>query len=120
MRKEAKRWWEKSQEDIETARILIDNEKFSEEAFFLQQAVEKGLKSFLIEKSDKFPKIHDLVSLGTRADLPDNLLSRCKKISPAYIYTRYPNVVESSELEEKIDDFVEGAKEVLEWAEKKI
>ncbi|KXB07675.1 hypothetical protein AKJ51_00585 [candidate division MSBL1 archaeon SCGC-AAA382A20] len=78
------------------------------------------MKSLIIEKEDKFPKIHDLVSLGRQVNVPNQLLEVCKKITPAYPYARYPDVIESPELEKKIKDFIARTREVLEWVEGKI
>ncbi len=120
MKEETERWWDKSQEDLKTAEILIENDRFPEGAFFLQQSIEKALKSLLIEEKDEFPKIHDLVSLGKRVDAPSEILDYCKEISPAYTYARYPDVVESSEIDEKIKDFTAWTREVLEWVKERI
>jgi HEPN domain-containing protein len=117
MKAETAKWWAKSQRDLETAEILLENERLAEGAFFLQQSIEKALKSLLIERRDDFPRIHDLVSLGKQAAIPNEFLEICKRISPAYVYSRYPDVTEISGLEEKIEDFVIQTREVLRWIE---
>ncbi len=83
MKEETRRWWGRCQEDLETAKILIENSRLREGAFFLQQSIEKALKSLLIETEDDFPRIHDLVSLGRRVGVPDQLLEICRG-SPAF------------------------------------
>ena len=117
MRQETRRWRAKSREDLKTAEILIENDRLPEGAFFLQQSIEKALKSVIIEQEGDFPRIHDLVALGRRAGIPDDLLETCKQISPAYTYARYPDVIENSGLGDKIEGFLKRTKEVLDWAE---
>lgn len=119
-RRETERWWRKGRQDRETAKILEENDRLAEAAFFLQQAVEKSFKALLIEEAGDFPRIHDLVALGRRVGLPDDLLEGCKELSPAYTYTRYPDVVETSELEGRIGGFFNDAEEVMKWVEKRL
>jgi len=57
-------WISMGDEELDTARILIENNgSFRTIGFHCQQAVEKFLKAFLIYSERKFPKIHDLTEL---------------------------------------------------------
>ena len=60
----ALQWIAMGEEDLDAARILIENNgSFRTVGFHCQQAVEKFLKAFLVYSEIKFPKIHDLTEL---------------------------------------------------------
>ena len=92
MREEYLNWWKQAKADLETAEFNADGKRFEAAAFFSQQAVEKGLKALYIKKFGELLKTHDLVLLGKKVGLPTELLELCKSITPAYIYTRHPDV----------------------------
>lgn len=91
----AEEWFKKARDDYKSAKVVLEEGGYYGTTCFLsQQMAEKYLKGFLIFKSGKMEKIHDLVKL----------LNECKKISPDfneldeecvllndyYIETRYP------------------------------
>jgi len=49
MKEETKRWIEQSEEDLDTAIVDFDNDKYKASAFWCQQAAEKGFKAILIQ-----------------------------------------------------------------------
>ncbi len=60
----ALQWIAIGDEDLDAARILIENKgSFRTVGFHCQQAVEKFLKAFLVYSEVKFPRIHDLTEL---------------------------------------------------------
>ena len=124
MREEVKRWINLAKEDFESAKINFDNAKFYVCAFLCQQAVEKALKAWLIEKTGKFPKIHDLVFLAEKLNLDKHLVKGCDELSKVYIETRYPDIEEKLPYEKfdknKTKRFLYISEELLKWIEKKI
>lgn len=113
-------WLGKARKDIETAEILMKNDRFEDSAFFSQQAAEKALKAVLLKRTKKIRKIHDLVELGRDVGLPDNLLEGAKMLTMAYIYSRYPDVEKEKEMDRIAGDFLNIAREILKWVETKI
>lgn len=67
-------------------------------------------------------KIHDLVILGRKVNLPDELLQKCEKLSLAYTESRYGISMQKfpagNFTKEKVRQFLLTAMEVLEWAKK--
>jgi HEPN domain-containing protein len=60
----ALQWIAIGDEDLDAARILIENKgSFRTIGFHCQQSVEKYLKAFLVYSEIKFPRIHDLTEL---------------------------------------------------------
>ena len=56
--------WEQALEDLKTAEVLIDADRYYASVFFSQQAAEKALKALYIEvKKELPPKTHSLIRL---------------------------------------------------------
>jgi HEPN domain-containing protein len=99
-------WMLRAKKDIDTAKLLLDNGRFEESAFFSQQAAEKAMKAVIIKKSGKLRKIHDLVELGKDVRLPAELLDEAKELTMAYIYSRYPDTNGAKNMKEKAAEFI--------------
>ncbi len=115
MKEEAEIWWKHALRDLETADHLLDAERYDAVAFFAQQSVEKALKSMHIDRHGELKKTHDLVLLAKGLDLPQELIDLCKELSPAYVYTRYPDVVPVQDIDDVSKELLGYAKEILEW-----
>ena len=90
-------------------------ERYEAAAFFAQQSAEKALKSLHIERYKELKKTHDLVLLAKGLDLPSKLIDLCKELSPAYVYTRYPDAVPLQDIEGVSKELLGYAKEIIEW-----
>ena len=120
MRSEATAWFQQAREEYDAARFNQEGGKYKVAAFLCQQAAEKALKAYLIEKEGVLRKIHDLVALGKSAGIPALLVERLSELTLAYVYTRYPDVRPEMDLKDKILTFLETAHEVLKWTEKEL
>ena len=120
MKEESGQWLIQARKDLDTANYLFDGKKYEASALYCQQAVEKVLKTVLIKRSGKFPKIHDLVALGKEVKINHLFLDNFKELTMAYNYSRYPDVPQQSLLKEKTSRFLKVTKEVLVWTEKEI
>lgn len=61
---QVKYWLDGSGEDISTAQILIEKERFLHGLFFCHLAMEKSLKALYVKIKDEFaPKTHNLLYL---------------------------------------------------------
>jgi HEPN domain-containing protein len=74
--------------------------------FFLQQAVEKLFKAFLLSRGWKLRRIHSLSALLDDAVVHDPSLEEfrdpCQKISAFYAVERYPFVVDAPPTEDDV------------------
>ncbi len=120
MQEDVKVWLEQAKADLKAAEKNIDINELKVAAFLSQQATEKALKALYIKKFKKLLKTHDLVLLARKMDMPEDLINKCKNLSPAYIYTRYPDAIEIRELGDVISELITHAKEVLQWVEKRL
>jgi len=120
MKQELKKWIEKAEDDFDTASYNLRGKKTDAAIFYSQQAAEKALKAFYIKKYKKLLKIHDLVLLGKAVGLPNDLLNEVKELTFAYIYSRYPDVKEESNLKDKVVNFLNVSKRIIRWVKKNI
>src|SRR3989344_3825003 len=124
MREEIRNWIEQAKRDLKSAENSLKSKDYYLCAFMCQQAAEKGLKALIIKKEKKLIKMHDLVILGRKIGLPENLLLNCEKLSKVYIESRY-GILENEPPYKKFKEkdaleFIFIAKEILEWLKKKI
>ena len=113
-------WVQKAEQDLDAANYLIKGKKYEESVFFLQQSVEKALKYIYIKKFKKLIKTHDLVLLAREIKTPENILEKCKKLTLAYQYTRYPDIPKIEDIKEDALEFLNFANEVLKWVKENI
>lgn len=114
------KWIGHAKRDFDTAKYLIDGKRIEEGLFFLQQSVEKALKAVLIKKKKELVKTHDLNFLGRAIDLPHELFEYFDEILLLYNSNRYPDIEEKEVSDEDIENYINNAREVLEWAEEVI
>lgn len=119
MKQETKKWVDKAKDDLRKAKDNFKIENYDLASFLCQQAVEKSLKAILIEKTNEFPKIHDLVRLGKLVELDKKLLKDCEGLTAVYIGTRYPDIEDKYDEEESAKD-IDVAERIIKWAIKKI
>ncbi len=118
MREDVQKWWEIAKRDLKAAEYNFNGQFFEEALFLSQQSAEKALKALYISRLGHLKRTHDLVLLAKKLDLPDHLIDFCKELSPAYTYSRYPDVPEIVEIREVSRNLLQYAKEVLNWVER--
>ena len=92
-------WLELADDDVITARMLVEGKRHLHAGFFCHLIVEKALKA-MIESvtSEPPPKIHDLAKLAERAGISDELTDEqvqlLKELNPLQIEALYPEYKE--------------------------
>ncbi len=123
MKEEVRRWLRLAEDDLKSAQASFDNKQYYVCAFLCQQSVEKGLKALIIKKTGQLIKIHDLVILGKKINLPQELLDKCDQLNGVYLDTRYVDMggILPSEKFKKSNtiQFLRTCNEVLKWLKKK-
>ncbi len=93
--REAKRWFNQALEDLQSAKILLDNKRYYLVCFLCQQIVEKALKSVLYFNKEDLVIGHSVKKLADWAgEFDEDFKKLGEKISildTYYITTRYPN-----------------------------
>ena len=119
MRKEVQNWLDQAADDFDGAEFNFGGKKYYIAAFFCQQAVEKALKALLIEKTARFPKVHDLMKLARLVEAPRDIVTRCSRINPAYIASRYPDIPKRYSKED-CEKLLADSKVVLNWIKERL
>lgn len=119
LKPETARWLAKADEDLEDARVLLEHGTPGSASFHAQQAAEKSLKAWLVEREGRYPRIHDLAVLASKAGAPEELRRRCGILSRAYVAARYPDVDEPAAVEEA-RQLVETGEEVVAWVRQQL
>ncbi len=109
MKEETKQWVEQAEIDLTTAKHSLSSKDYYAASFWCQQAVEKALKALCIEKTNSFPKIHDLVRLGKLAGINEALLKNCERLAFVYIDTRYPTFTQDKYTQEESEEDIKTA-----------
>ncbi len=120
MQEDYDRWLKKAYKDIHTAEVNFREKLYDASAFYSQQAAEKALKALYIKKLNSLKRTHDLVILATELDAETNIIQMCRDLTPAYMYTRYPDVAEISNLDKVAQGLLTYAKGVIEWVKKNL
>ncbi len=123
MKEEVNRWWRQTLKDIDAAKSLYKIKLYDYSSFWCQQAAEKALKTLLLNRGHELIKTHDLVLLARKLDAPEDIIRICKELTPVYVETRYPDLVEedfkkftSKETEEDIKKM----EAIIEWVKKNL
>jgi HEPN domain-containing protein len=94
MKDETKKWLIYAEENLNSARILLESELYNPTLQNVQQAVEKFLKALCIESDLKFRKTHsinELVSLLATKKIKTGLApDECDLLDSIYLPSKYP------------------------------
>lgn len=111
-------WLRIAEKDLGRVGHLLDVQDPEAAGFYLQQAVEKFLKAFLLSKGWQLERIHDLETLLNAAlayDLSfEPFRALCQKITGFYFVERYPFVTEAGLTEDDVRTSLEQAKGFIE------
>lgn len=111
-------WLRIAEKDLGRVGHLLDVQDAEAAGFFLQQAVEKFLKAFLLSKEWQLERIHDLEALLNAALAYDPSLEPfravCQKITGFYLLERYPFVTETGLTVDDVRDSLMQVKTLIE------
>ncbi len=116
-----RRWAERGLYDLETARAMLQSERFVYVPFCCQQAVEKLIKGLVAKSTGKLPpRTHNLMLLAKRAGLEPGasqaLLMR--ELTEYYVQSRYPEEIEptsSMAWRDAARNPLERTEELVQW-----
>ncbi len=96
-------WLSFAEEDLNSAKALLEVGIYNQVCFHAQQVVEKSLKAFLKNKGINLPKTHNLFELIELCVKESKKFSQvktdCQYLSRFYLSTRYPDAFVGSLLE---------------------
>lgn len=111
-------WLGIAEKDLGRVEYLLGIEDPEAGGFFLQQAIEKFLKAFLLSKGWKLERIHDLEALLNAALAHDPSLELfravCQKVTGFYLVQRYPLIPGAGLREDDVRTSLQQAKPLIE------
>lgn len=117
-------WVEQAKSDLDAAQYNLEGKKLSVVALLVQQAIEKALKALYLKRFKTIPKVHDLVFLAKKLDLPEPFFQYCKEISPLYMPSRYPDAPGFKKASEysfiELQQALRKVEVILQWIEKQL
>jgi HEPN domain-containing protein len=94
MKDDTKRWLDYADENLESARVLLESDLYNACLQNVQQSVEKLLKSLLAEMSCKLIKTHSISKLNQAIKengiTVDILEDECDLLDTIYLPSKYP------------------------------
>lgn len=115
--KQIEYWYKAAENDIETATILINSDKYLEGMFFCHLSIEKIIKALIVKQTEDIPpKSHDLFYLIDIAKIDFNQeQSAIMQILMKYqLEGRYPEYYPRIPSSEKINDYLYLTKNLME------
>jgi len=120
-------WIERASYDLETAKSMLEAERYLYVGFFCQQAIEKLLKAKIAQFGTGPPYIHNLIRLAEIAGIFNDLTEQRKDILGELtihaVQSRYGDFEgDISEVLNPIEaeDLLEKTKELFEWLRAKL
>ncbi len=124
MRKEVSRLWEQALEDLDTAKKLLEVEKYYASVFFSEQAAEKALKALFMGKKKRAEFTHDLTELAEKLNAPEDIYEAAAELSPDYTITRYLNAANAVPAKlytrKSAEVHLKYGEEVIEWVRREL
>ncbi|MGI8552776.1 MAG: HEPN domain-containing protein [Dehalococcoidia bacterium] len=124
MRAETELWWRQAQADLVTAEVTLREQRFYAAAWFIQQAVEKGLKALYVEQRGTLtPRTHNLVQLGRDISAPTNLDADLASLNPAFGASRYPDLQKGTIPVDEVTEtravgYLESGRRIMTWLDR--
>ena len=120
-------WVERSEYDLDTAKAMLDTDRYLYVGYMCQQTIEKLLKGMIAQQNKENLSIHNLNRLAEVAEIA-NLLSLeqsnfLAELTPFCIEARYGDFKESlSEIldKEKAEIIYQQTREFFKWLYQKI
>lgn len=111
-------WIESSNDDLDTAEILISKGKLLHGLFFCHLCIEKGLKSIYVKQKKEIPpKTHNLIFLLDKVKIEIKLEDEefLGVLMKYQIEGRFPDYNPRIPSIEKVEKFLKQTKRIQEW-----
>ena len=121
-------WLDLCDDDLITAKALLESNRLLHMGFFCHMIIEKSLKAAVVHNTDEIPpKIHDLQKLAVLGcvfdDLDEEQFNLLDRLTPMQIEARYPEYKEKIAKELTVDSckkLLTETEEFLCWIKKQL
>ena len=125
-----KKWIDFARADMEAAKVLLKSGEthWSYQLCVLHchQAIEKILKTVIVENGDEVKKVHNLIFLlnESKLKIPEEFKQHIEGLNPHYQLPRYPDIRYKGPIlrynKEVAQEYFNKTKQVFLWIEKKL
>lgn len=116
-------WQNGSQDDFETAKVLIENRRYIHGLFFCHLCIEKIVKALVVKAIKEIPpKSHDLFFLSKKAhiELPEEKQLIIQILMKYQLEGRYPEYFPEAPNQEIVLGYLHQTNELLKWFKEKL
>lgn len=110
-------WFEKARKDLRRVEVLLADDDVEGAGFHLQQAAEKYLKGYLLDRGWSLKYTHDLEVLLNEAMTHDdrfqNYLDVCIMVREFYVEERYPFIGSPPPTRNELEDALGTIREMI-------
>ena len=123
IKKQIEYWFTNAEYDIETAELLISQNKILHGLFFCHLSIEKAIKAHFVKiKKEIPPKTHNLIYLSEVTGIELNeeknlLLGVLMRFQLEGRYPEYQPVIPSKE---KASEYLSASKDLVQWLKKRL
>jgi HEPN domain-containing protein len=123
IQKQVDYWINTSEDDLVSARLLIQNERFLHGLFFCHLCIEKAIKAHVVKNTGLIPpKIHNLSFLLSKTDL--SLTEDFKELT-AILMTyllegRYPEYYPETPSLSEVTDYLSRTQNLFSWLKSRL
>jgi HEPN domain-containing protein len=124
-----KDWLKEAEDDLGSAKCLLEGGHYSKSCFHSHQAAEKAVKALLIRCCGRYEEMHSVVGLFKLAtesvEVPQAVFEAANRLDRHYIPSRYPNAWPSGAPHERYskrdaEEAMEDARTILAFVKEKI
>lgn len=94
LKKTSEACWAQGRADYAAAVTLLDAGIYFASVFFAQQAAEMVLRAAVIQKQQKVPRGHNLISMASALSAPAQVNNAANELNPTFLSTRNPEAVD--------------------------
>lgn len=120
---EHEKWLKIVEDDLKSAKVLLEREVFSTATYHCQQAAEKALKAYLVFRDQKAKRIHDLIELTAMCCELDmefkQLYDDVERLNPFATKFRYPSEFDIPDYNDT-ENAIKQAERIVSFVFKKI
>lgn len=121
--KQIEYWQKGAMDDLETARILIENKRYVHGLFFCHLSIEKIIKAHVVKETNEIPpKSHDLFFLSKKAniDLAEDNQMIIQILMKYQLEGRYPEYLPEAPQQKIVVGYLNQTEDLLKWLKKKL
>jgi len=116
-------WIEGAKNDLDTAELLVKNNKILHSLFFCHLVIEKAIKACVVKTTNEIPpKTHNLIFLTEKSDLqlPEDFEGFIGVLMKYQLEGRYPDYQPEMPSSEITKEYFEKTKKLLSWLENQL